>query len=67
MERSLGAFQAIWSRDPALPLKALGFFKDGDLPSLPQADQDRLRAARDRVMTIPKIVVKPGLLASAAR
>lgn len=63
LETALGAFKKIWNRDPALPLKALGFFKDGDLPSLPKADQDLLRAARDRVKTIPDVALKHGLLA----
>jgi predicted nucleotidyltransferase component of viral defense system len=34
LEKALGAFAINYRRDPALPLKALGFFKDGDLPSL---------------------------------
>lgn len=58
LERALAAFKAMWGKDPALPLKALGYFKDGDLPSLPKADQDILRAARDRVRSIPDIVLK---------
>jgi hypothetical protein len=61
LERALGAFSKIWRQDPALPLKALGYFKDGDLPSLPQADQALLRAARDRVQAIPDVALKPGL------
>jgi hypothetical protein len=31
----------------------MGFFNDGDLPSLPQADQKLLRAAPDGVSDIP--------------
>lgn len=49
LEKALGAFQKIWNKDPGLPLKALGFFKDGDLPSLAKEDQDLLRTARNRV------------------
>jgi hypothetical protein len=63
LERALGAFKKIWSKDPALPLRALGFFKDGDLPSLPKVDQDVLRAARDRVKQIPEVELKYGSLA----
>jgi hypothetical protein len=63
LEKALGAFKKIWNKDPALPLKALGYFKDGDLPSLPKADQDLLRAARDRVATIPDVALKHGSLA----
>lgn len=65
LEKALGAFKTIWNKDPALPLKALGYFKDGDLPSLPKADQDLLRAARDRVKAIPDVALKPGSLAGA--
>jgi hypothetical protein len=63
LEKALGAFKKIWSKDPALPLRALGFFKDGDLPSLPKADQDVLRGARDRVKEIPEVALKYGSLA----
>lgn len=57
LEKGLGAFRKMYSTDPAIPLKALGFFKDGDLPSLPKKDQDCLRAARDRVMEIPDVTI----------
>jgi len=63
LEKALGAFKKIWGKDPALPLRALGFFKDGDLPSLPKADQDFLRGARDRVKEIPEVALKYGSLA----
>lgn len=62
LEKALGAFATNYRRDPALPLKALGFFKDGDLPSLPKADQDLLRAARDRVSDVPEVRLLKGLL-----
>ena len=59
---ALGVFAANYRRDPALPLKALGFFKDGDLPSLPKADQDLLRSARDGVSDVPEVRLLKGLL-----
>jgi hypothetical protein len=62
LEKALGAFASNYRRDPALPLKALGFFKDGDLPSLPKADQDLLRAARDRVSDVSEVRLLKGLL-----
>jgi hypothetical protein len=62
LEKALGVFAANYRRDPALPLKALGFFKDGDLPSLPKTDQDLLRAARDRVSDVPEVRLLNGLL-----
>ena len=59
LERALGAFAKMYGKDPGLPLRAIGFFKDGDLPSLPKSDQDILRAARDRVSEIPEVTVRP--------
>jgi len=62
LEKALGAFAKIYRKDPGLPLRALGFFKDGDLPSLPRADRDLLRAARDAVSDIPDVPLLKGLL-----
>lgn len=64
LEKGLGVFAGNYRRDPALALKALGFFRDGDLPSLPKADQDLLRAARDRVTGIPDVHLLKGLLSA---
>ena len=63
LERGLGAFAKMYGRDPGLVLRAIGFFRDGDLPSLPKGDQDVLRAARDRVAEIPDVAVSEGSLA----
>jgi hypothetical protein len=63
LERALGAFTKIYGKDAGLPLKAMGFFKGGDLPSLPKNDQDVLRAARDRVSKIPDVALTYGSLA----
>ncbi len=38
LEKALGAFAKMYGKDPGLLLRAIGFFKDGDLPSLPAAD-----------------------------
>ena len=65
LERALGAFAKMYGKDPGLVLRAIGFFKDGDLPSLSQADQDILRAARDRVAEIPDVAMTYGSLAVA--
>ena len=62
-ERGLGGFAKMYRKDPALALKAVGYFKDGDLPSLPKRDQDILRTARDRVSEIPEIEIRDGSLA----
>lgn len=44
LEKALGAFAVNYRRDPALPLKAIGFFKDGDLRLFPK--QTRICSAR---------------------
>jgi len=62
LEKGLGVFASNYRKDPALPLRALGFFKDGDLPSLPQADQDLLRTARDSVSDVPSVRLLKGLV-----
>jgi len=65
LETALGAFATMYGQDPTLPLKAMGYFKDGDLPSLPMVDQNVLRAARDRVSEIPEVPLTYGSLAVA--
>lgn len=62
LESALGAFAKMYRRDPGLPLRAMGFFKDGDLLSLPKPDQDLLRTARDRVSDVPDTHLLNGLL-----
>ena len=63
LEKGLGVFSALFKQDPALPLKAIGFFKDGDLPTLSKEDQHRLRRARDTVAKVPTIQVADASLA----
>lgn len=65
LEKGLGAFAEMYGRDPSLPLRAIGFFKDGDLPTLSKSDQNILRAARDRVSEIPEVKIKYGSLMSS--
>jgi hypothetical protein len=67
LETALGGFAKMYGKDPGLPLRAMGFFKDGDLPSLPKSDQDFLRSARDRVSEIPEVAITHGSLAATAR
>lgn len=66
LEKALGAFAKMYGKDPGLPLRAIGFFKDGDLPSLPKSDQNILRKARDRVSEIPEVAITHGSLAITA-
>jgi hypothetical protein len=49
--------------EPAEVLRALGYFGDGDLPSLPAADKKLLRGARDQVRDLPEVQIAPGSLA----
>lgn len=64
LEKALGAFANMYGKDPGLALKAIGFFKDGDLASLPKGDQIVLRKARDRVSEIPEVLITRGSLAN---
>ena len=49
LERALGAFAKMYGKDPGLVLRAIGYFKDGDLPSLPQSRSGHLaRGKRPR-------------------
>jgi hypothetical protein len=66
LEKALGGFAKMYGKDPGLPLRAMGFFKDGDLSSLPKSDQDILRKARDRVSEIPEVAITHGSLAMIA-
>jgi hypothetical protein len=45
-------------REPAQVLRAIGYFKDGDLNTLSQLDQQLLRRARDGVDVLPDVVLK---------
>ena len=51
----LGAFATLFGGEPAVVLKAIGYFGDGDISSIPLADQRLLRDARDQVRDIPEV------------
>lgn len=61
LERALGGFGKMYGKDPSLPLRAMGYFKDGDLPLLAKSNRDILRAARDQVSNIPDVLITKGL------
>ena len=63
LEKALGAFAKMYGKDPGLPLRALGYFKDNDLPSLSKSDREILQAARDSVSKIPDVPIAYGSLA----
>jgi hypothetical protein len=58
----LSAFGTMFDGEPAQVLRALGYFGDGDLPTLSRADQELLRLARDRGGKLPSVVVRSGSL-----
>jgi len=64
LPRALAGFGKMFGRDPGLPLRSIGFFKDGDLATLPEVDREILRAARDAVSEIPDVAVVSGSLAA---
>ncbi|MFL5165128.1 MAG: hypothetical protein ACJ8D8_02860, partial [Microvirga sp.] len=64
LARGLAASARMFSAgQPAEVLRALGYFGDGDLPSLPAADKKLLRGARDQVRDLPEVQIAPGSLA----
>jgi hypothetical protein len=63
LSAGLGAFQQMFKGEPSQVLRAIGYFKDGDLPTLAEADQRLLRNARDQVNAVPEVRVTPGSLA----
>jgi hypothetical protein len=58
LSEGLGAFRQLFGGEPAQVLRAIGYFKDGDLHTVSQADQQLLRSARDRVGVLPDIPLK---------
>jgi hypothetical protein len=63
LSAGLGAFKKMFKAEPSQVLRAIGYFKDGDLPMLAKTDQELLRKARDRVVEVPDVHVTPGPLA----
>jgi hypothetical protein len=59
----LSAFRQMLNGEPAQVLRAIGYFKDGDLNTLSQADQLLLRSARDAVDVLPDVLLKSRSLA----
>jgi hypothetical protein len=59
----LSAFSQMFNGEPAQVLRALGYFKDGDLNTLSVADRKILCDARDRVGRLPEVHLKRGSLA----
>jgi hypothetical protein len=58
----VSAFSAMFNGEPSQVLRSIGYFEDGDLHTLAQADQELLRNARDRVAQLPSVVMRHGSL-----
>jgi hypothetical protein len=66
LSTGLGAFKKMFNGEPSQVLRAIGYFKDGDLHTLAKADRDLLRNARDQVIEVPDVQITPGTLAIAS-
>jgi hypothetical protein len=64
LSAGLSAFKQMFNGEPAQILRAIGYFKDGDLNTLSQADQQLLRSARDSVDSLPDVPLKSLSLAA---
>jgi hypothetical protein len=53
----LAAFRSMFAREPAQVLRAIGYFADGDLPTLAHDDRQVLLRARDAVRDLPAIPI----------
>jgi hypothetical protein len=51
----LSAFKEMFGGEPAQALRALGYFKDGDLDTLSPADREVLCGVRDRIGKLPTV------------
>jgi hypothetical protein len=52
--------------EPAQVLRAIGFFQDGDLPTLGADDRQVLLTARNQVRQLPEVHLQSGLVVSTA-
>ena len=63
LPHGLAAFREMFSGEPTTVLRAIGYFDDGDVQSLVEADRKLLRHARDSVGELPEVEVRKGTLA----
>ena len=62
----LSAFKQMFNGEPAEVLRAIGFFGDGDLKNLSEADRKILCDARDQVGALPEVRLRTGLVPANA-
>jgi nucleotidyltransferase AbiEii toxin of type IV toxin-antitoxin system len=58
----LSAFRQMFDGEPAQVLRSIGYFEDGDLHMLSNADRKVLCRARDQIGSLPEVHLKPGSL-----
>jgi hypothetical protein len=68
IEEMLGAARAVYGEQfsPMISLKALAWFKDRNLPGLPEPLKEKVRRAAGDVKQIPDLKPLPGGIAPAA-
>lgn len=59
----LAAFKAMFGGEPAQVLRAIGYFEDGDLPTLGEAERRTLTETRDAVRDLPTVRIASRALA----
>ena len=62
LPKALSAFKAMFRAEPRTALMALGYYEDGDLPSIPRRVREVLIGARDRVRDLPEVRLTAGSL-----
>ena len=62
LARGLSAFRQMFGGEPATVLRAIGYFADGNLATLGEADRRILTQARDRVGDLPSVKIRKGNL-----
>jgi hypothetical protein len=58
LERSLAGFAQMFKGEPATALRAIGYFDDGDLHELNATDRELLVSARDKVGSLPSLLIR---------
>ena len=65
LAEAIGAATAVFGQtfNAMAALKALTYLGDGNLPSLPQTIQDRLRTSAEglKLVVLPQVVPRPGI------
>ena len=63
LPKAIAAANAMFRAEPRTILTAIGYFGDGDVPTLSESDRGVLLHARDAVRDLPEVVLTAGSLA----